>query len=123
MYLYQHSFIHYKNSFFNLPTVTVFEHDFTCVIFSYTRIVFIFLEEGVTLDALLVLSREHINLLVPPIGDRALLEANIQGLKDGISKKVIVESYVSYYFINIDYSLISTWFIQRILVFFYYSLS
>lgn len=52
------------------------------------------LEEGITLDALLVLSREHIQALVSAIGDRALLEAHIQGLKDGICKKSIL-TYVS----------------------------
>lgn len=43
------------------------------------------LEEGVTLEALHVLSKDHINRLVPAIGDNALIEAHIRGLKIGVS--------------------------------------
>lgn len=53
------------------------------------------LEEGITLDALLVLSKEHIQGLISPIGDRALLEAHIQGLKNGINKQPLI-TYVSF---------------------------
>lgn len=58
-------------------------------------------EQEVTLDALLVLSAEHISELVPIVGHRAILQAQLKALKEGIGGSQEVPIQVSFSLKNI----------------------
>ena len=64
---------------------------------AYCPTMFLFSDEGVTFAALQVLTTDHLFLLVPTVGDNALLQAYIKALKDITTAEISIVSNLFFY--------------------------